>query len=231
MNRKPTNDKVGGKVGGLAFFLSIPALFLIVTGALLGILYLIKTKEMSGLWWLLIGMTIGFLISPIIIGKLYVFMHEVKHAIVASLAGNKWKKLTIDGGGGAYEYSYTKKTAHLNAFIALAPYWFPLLTVPVALFGLTKAISYEGIRLLLGAVFAIDLYTGFKDLGPHQSDLSNIRGGSSVAILYVILMNALTTALVLAWAISGLNGFSEITYHLWDLCSKLFLNTIPTTGQ
>lgn len=210
-----------GKVGGLAFFASIPALFIIVVANILGVISLIGKNELSGLSWLSIGFAVGFIISPFIRGKLYVFIHEVKHAITASLAGNKWKKLSIKGGGGAYEYSYTKSTAHLNAFIALAPYWFPLLTIPAALFALTGTSSYEAIRIILGVAFAIDIYTGFKDLGPHQTDLSNIRGGIVLAIPYIILMNLLTSTVILTWAIAGKEGFSEILLYLWNLVGSI----------
>ncbi len=211
------------KSGGLAFFLSFPAISYLNFSLSIGVIGLYNTQDSFLFLWIFAGIVLGFCLSPIFTrGKIYVFSHEVKHAIVASLAGNKWKRMDIQrDGGGEYQYSYTKKTAHLNAFIALAPYWFPLLTIPASLLTLSKIAQPEILRILIGTCLTLDLIAGMKDLGPHQSDLSTIRGGPKLAMIYVLLMNMFVIMIVASWSLSGLQGLKFQAINVWRVTEKI----------
>ncbi len=205
------------KVGGFAFFISIPALFLLNIGIYYSLIPILFTAATPFIWWLIGGFAIGVSLSPLFSrGPVYVFLHETKHAIVASLAGNKWKRMKINGDEGSYEYSYTKKTAHLNAFISLAPYWFPLLTIPAALLALPGK-APEAMRLIVGVTLGLDFVTGIKDLGPHQTDLSLVRGGAKIATLYVLFMIGIVLGLALTWGAFGVAGFKEIAFRTFEM--------------
>lgn len=212
------------KVGGFAFFLSLPALLAINVCIYYALVPILLTIATPFLWWLVGGFAIGVSLSPLLSrGPIYVFLHETKHAVVASLAGNKWKRMKINGDEGSYEYSYTKKTAHLNAFISLAPYWFPLLTIPAALLALPGK-APEAMRLIVGITLGLDFVTGIKDLGPHQTDLSLVRGGPKIATLYVLFMIGIVLGIALTWATFGVAGFKEIAFRSFEL----FMNLVQT---
>jgi hypothetical protein len=195
------------KVGGLTFLISIPALFVLNCVVLNNLFSVVELAEGDSAYWLLGGVSLGLIIAPAFSkGRVYVFIHEVKHAILASLAGNKWKGMKVGSQNGSFEYVFYKHTAHLNAFIFLAPYWFPIISIPVWLLCLTNW-DPQGLKLALGAALGADVYMGLKDMGPHQTDLSRIRGGVLVAKSYILLMTTLVCSLVTIGGILGLIGF------------------------
>jgi len=198
------------KVGGLTFLASIPALLILDILIVRNLIPLIIENPPFLLWWILGGSLLGVIFAPLFSeGRPYVFIHEVKHAIVSSLAGNKWKKMTVNADSGSFEYSYYKHTAHLNAFISLAPYWFPIISIPLWLLTLTNK-NPEALRLAMGFALGLDLYMGIKDIGPHQTDLSTIRGGVKIAKSYIWLMITLVISLTILGGSLGLAGFKAL---------------------
>lgn len=198
------------KVGGLAFLASIPALLVLDILIVKNLLPLLSVNTPFLFWWVLGGTLLGVIFAPIFSkGKPYIFIHEVKHAIVSSLAGNKWKKMRVNEDSGSFEYTYYKHTAHLNAFISLAPYWFPMISIPVWLIGLTHQ-NLEALRLALGFALGLDLYMGIKDIGPHQTDLSTIRGGVKIAKSYIWLMIIMVSSITVLGGSLGLVGFRDL---------------------
>ncbi len=219
--RRESEDKPSKKVGGFAFLISIPALTLLVSGIYYVIIPRVFSINTDALAWLTGGCMLGLILAkPVSKGRLYVFLHEVKHAVVSSIAGNKWKKMKVGPETGSFEYTYYKHTAHLNAFISLAPYWFPIISIPIWILAPIKG-DLVYFNLIVGFALGLDLYMGLKDMGPHQSDLSTIRGGVKIAKLYIILMNALVVALVLIGATQGFKGFSDTFLSLMVNLYKL----------
>jgi hypothetical protein len=215
------------KVGGLTFLVSIPALFILNCVILNNLIPVVSATKGYSYYWLLGGVSLGLIIAPVFSeGRIYVFIHEVKHAILASLAGNKWKGMKVGKESGSFEFIFYKHTAHLNAFIFLAPYWFPIISIPVWLLCLTNW-DPQGLRLALGAALGADIYMGLKDMGPHQTDLSRIRGGVLVGKSYILLMTSLVSCLVTIGGIAGLVGFkllgAEILLDLIRIAKSLGL--------
>ncbi len=220
-NAQPQLANPQKKVGGLTFLLSIPALILLVSGIYFVLIPTVFIINSTALIWLAGGSLIGLIFAkPLSKGRIYVFIHEVKHAVVSSIAGNKWKKMKVGPETGSFEYTYYKHTAHLNAFISLAPYWFPLISIPTWILALINSdiFYFKGV---VGFVLGLDLYMGLKDMGPHQTDLSSIRGGVKVAKLYIVLMNALVTALVFIGGTAGVAGFRDVFLSLMVNLYKL----------
>jgi hypothetical protein len=161
------------------------------------------------------GVVIGTVAATFFIrGHLAVLTHELKHAVTANLFGNKWKGLKVYKNSGLFEYEYTKTTAGYNAFITLAPYWLPLFTFPVValtyLFVYTKGLSFPIQALLVGAAFGADLRLGLGDIWPGQSDLTSIRGGYRIGLLYVYTLNVVTITFLFAWGARRGEGLLEL---------------------
>src|SRR5690606_22172439 len=61
--------------------------------------------------------------------KLRVLIHELKHAVVVKLTGNKIKDFHIERNTGHVKYTLYSNTVHLAPIIALAPYFYPLFSL------------------------------------------------------------------------------------------------------
>lgn len=212
------------KVGGFAFYLSIIALFIVFFSNLIALPYLWDSYAKLQILRALLGFGVGICIALLIgEGHIAVLMHETKHAVLSSLVGNKFKSLKIGRRSGEYQYKYSKETEHYNAMIALAPYWFPLLTLPSFLFSFTEFGTEHFMRVLIGAAFGIDLTTALQDLGPHQSDLKKIRGGIKVATFYIVLAQLCTITIFAAWTMQGSYGVRYLVFSMWELIATFIL--------
>ena len=103
---------------------------------------------------------------------IYVFGHELTHALWTWLFGGEVKKMKVTSSGGHVVISKT------NFVIALAPYFFPLYVVlVVAVFALGNLIwnwhSYlVWFHLCVGAAYAFHVTLTFHILQTRQSDIT-----------------------------------------------------------
>ena len=103
---------------------------------------------------------------------IYVFGHELTHALWTWLFGGRVKNLKVRSSGGHVLISKT------NFIIALAPYFFPLYAVIViGVFALGNLIwSWHGylvwFHLLVGAAYAFHVSLTFHVLQTQQSDIT-----------------------------------------------------------
>jgi len=208
------------KAGGWAFFLSLGAAVIFAPILVVAVLSRLDTAALGRLFPLVIAVGGGALGATCLIrGHIAVFIHELKHSIVANLVGNRARNFRIRQEHGHFEYEFTEKTRKYNAFISLAPYWLPLFTLTIG------AIGYAGwwsnhavVTLCVGVGWGIDLALIARDIGPHQTDFSNLRGGYRVGITYVAALNTCVGALLLAWA-SG--GPTEVLATLRDIVATV----------
>jgi hypothetical protein len=211
-NKDKRPDPQDQVVGGFAFFLSLAAL--VPTGALFLVLAVLQIRHAEA------NMAIGFigslvlgaiLAQSLIRGHLSVFLHEFKHALISNLVGNKNKRMKVGRNSGHLEYAYTKKTAHYNAFIALAPYIVPVCTFFSVLIAFFIARDHPlRVSIIIGLGYGADLLLNARDISPIQTDISLIRGGYKMGLLYILGWNMLTSAIILAWAFQGFNGVAEL---------------------
>ena len=195
-------------VGGFAFFLSLGAL--LPTGILLTSLTFFRITSAN------LEATLSFIVAGIagavlahlgIKGHISVLIHEFKHSLVSNLVGNKYKGMKIEQDSGYFQYAYTKATAHYNAFISLAPYIVPVFTFIAVLIALTFfRHDHTLAALTVGVGYGIDLVLNIRDISPIQTDLSLIRGGYYVGLLYILAWNLMILGTVCAWVFHGFNG-------------------------
>jgi hypothetical protein len=211
------------RVGGFAFYLSLLALtptsiiFLALT------LPRVSKADPATLSIFAITTILGAAFAQYgIRGHISVLIHEFKHSLVSNFAGNRHKGMEIHEDSGHYEYTYTKLTAHYNALISLAPYIAPVFTGIAlglgALFLRANALLYTG---LVGFGFGIDLVLNLRDISPIQTDISTIRGGYWVGILYIAVWNLTILALVLAWVFQGVHGLTLLLDNLGELIYRV----------
>ncbi len=219
----------GQKIGGFAFFLSL--LVLLPTGTLLTALTVLNVRPIDERALMIFagscvaGMLAG---HSLIRGHVSVLIHESKHAIVSNLVGNKRKGMKIGENSGHFVYSYTKRTAHMNALISLAPYILPVFTfiglvcASVALRG-----DHAMAALLVGICYGVDTTLNVRDISPIQTDINEIRGGYGVGILYIFAWNLTLFAVLLAWIF---NGGSGVLMLLEQLTAGFMRSYLLATG-
>ncbi|RMG42814.1 MAG: hypothetical protein D6719_05325 [Candidatus Dadabacteria bacterium] len=215
--------KADEKIGGFAFFLS---LFFLLFLAIFN-LTLLPSLWDSYAFSNILRFSAAFLVGGwaahyLIRGRTSVFIHELKHSIVSNLAGNKAKGMKIAERSGHFEYQYTKATEEYNAFIALAPYFFPLFTLPAL--GISLIFWYHNHAALVfaaGVGYGLDSLLNIRDIGPHQTDFTVIKGGFRVGLLYVVAMNTTLFTILMAWVMQEVFGLKFLLYGLWEVCFHL----------
>jgi hypothetical protein len=198
----------GDIVGGIPFFLSLAAL--LPTGVLFTVLALVRVRYANSESMVaFIGATlVGAICAKLFIRKhISVLLHEFKHSLISNLVGNKHKGMKIEEDSGYYQWSYTKQTAHYNAFIALAPYITPVFTFLSVILALALCREDPFFTVILvGIGYGADLMLNIRDISPIQTDITLIRGGYKVGVLYIIAWNLVIAGLVLTWAFTGVTG-------------------------
>jgi hypothetical protein len=116
---------------------------------------------------------------------IYVFGHELTHALWTWLFGGQVKKMKVTSSGGHVVISKT------NFAIALAPYFFPLYVVLVVIvFALGNLVwNWHGylvwFHLLVGAAYAFHVTLTFHTLKTRKSDITSQGYLFSMVVIFL----------------------------------------------
>jgi hypothetical protein len=214
--------------GGFSFYLSLVIQFLLILIILPAVIHIFFSKGIFQSLGFLIAMLAGIACTPFIIaGKLRVFIHEWKHSFISSLAGNRARGMKIESETGHFEFAYTKRSAHNNAFIALAPYFVPVFSPLALALAAVFLRDYQYLqRIIVGFFFGIDLFCNWYDVSPVQTDLSQLRGGFSIGVFFAAVSNLILLLLFLTWAAAGFEGWRTLISAVGDFSRALFVKTI-----
>jgi hypothetical protein len=229
MGRKDRRKLDTSKVGGGAFFFSF---LVIVPTALFSVWFLITQNSGESLHYIgrfALGACGGGVLAGLLIrGHTAVFIHELKHSIVANLVGNKATNWRIRKNTGHFEYEFTEKTRGYNAFISLAPYWLPVFTLLCGAIGCAGWFGdREMIALITGLGWGADIALIARDIGPHQSDFSDLRGGFPIGLTYVAALNIIVLVLLLTLIGAGLPGLKLLGKAVWGALYSLIAPSPP----
>jgi hypothetical protein len=157
---------------------------------------------------------------------IYVFGHELTHALWTWVCGGQVKKFKASSSGG--HVVITKS----NFLIALAPYFFPLYAVLVVVAFLIGHLIWNGQRflpwfhLLLGAAYAFHITLTATVLQTRQSDITQQGYLFSATVIFlgnitVLLLGIpLLAARVGVWTAMG--WWLECTGEVFHLLGRLF---------
>lgn len=129
--------------------------------------------------------------------RMYVFMHEMTHALAALLCGCRIKDISIGQNSG-----YVKMD-RCNAFVVLSPYFVPgyvLLTLFVYMIGdlFVDLAPYRQIFLFLVGFFtSFHFIQTFKTLFEADQPDLKLAGGKIFSVVMISLANLVILALVL----------------------------------
>jgi hypothetical protein len=204
--------KTKSRAGDLIFFAALLFLVAVSIGCIRSVWYVFNNYYFDRLAALIGGFLLGcFFAAFFITGYLSVFLHEIKHAIVAILAGNSPKGFKIGKEEGLFEYSFTQDTQSYNAFIFLAPYSLPLCTLLCLAGGIYPLFEYQtSLIALVGIGYGIDTLCGLRDIHPGQTDFSRLYGGFGIGIVYVLAMHVLLMISLITWSLGGLDALQNL---------------------
>ncbi len=211
--------------GGPLFYISMIALLIIGTSNTLYLFDLWDDAARERAYNFVFGIICGIAFASLFIrNHLSVLVHELKHAVISGLAGNRFKGLKIGRESGHFKYAYSKESAHHNATISLAPYWLPIFTFPLFFFGYNDFVPFDSLVILVGIGYGADLCCGIRDIAPHQTDLTEIRGGFWISIFYLLLMHIVIFTFIVAWVYQGSLGLRYMFYGLWNTAMGFAVN-------
>ncbi len=202
---------------GTPFLTAIAILSFYVTG-------IVTLKSGSaGEDWLIFGISAALsliLWSQLGLQRIRTLMHEFKHAMAVMLTGGRVDKIELlEDGGGNIQYSHYDEGRRHAAIIALAPYFFPLLSFPALLICLVSPEDERSYFLLaLGFTLAADLATGTRDIGPHQTDIQHVFGKFYLAGFFIAAADLCWLGIASIWVAGGRRGYVE----LWNLITGWF---------
>ena len=138
---------------------------------------------------------------------LYVFGHELTHAIWVWLMGGRISRFRISSEGG---HVVTNRT---NFWIALAPYFFPIYSIlAIAIYG-ALSIFYNVqpygrlLCAMIGATWAFHLTFTLWMIPKNQTDLRDHGTFFSLVIIYLLNLTLLSILLILASPHIGFASF------------------------
>jgi hypothetical protein len=157
---------------------------------------------------------------------MYVFGHELTHALWTWLFGGKVKRMKVTSSGGHVVVSKT------NFLITLAPYFFPLYAmIVIAVFALGHWIwnwqkFFVYFHLLLGAAYAFHVTLTFHTLQTRQSDVTSQGYLFSAVIIFLgnvaVLLFGIPLLTEKVGLLSALGWFFEYTGQIFHQLQKWF---------
>ena len=191
-------------------------------------------KAFSGRWLALwpfgagaaaYGLLQTFFFKPV---GLYVFGHELSHALAAFLSGCEVKSFSASPKGGEVILNRS------NVWVALAPYFLPLYTLVVAgVFGLVNV--YAGFRsppagwgFAVGFTLSFHVFLTVHALRQRQPDLK--EAGTPLSLVLILLVFGLVLACVLKLFFPGWVSLRGLWAH-WVSCLLLCLDRVGAAAS
>lgn len=209
-SRKKSEPDTKRRFGSLAFYFSIPtaAVLTLLVGAQAYYYFQNHPLDVGRIVIFCHSFLAGILVATTLLSeRMRTLIHELKHAALVILSGNKIKEISVGSGEGHVHYEAYQDRVHLEPFVAMAPYFFPLFSLPILLVSFFIDSFYPTAALYcLGIFYGIDLTTGYLEITAFQSDLKRIYGGFIATRAFLLAVNLFYLSLVLFWALSGKQG-------------------------
>lgn len=155
---------------------------------------------------------------------IYVFGHELTHAIWVIVMGGRVSKFKVSSDGG-----HIMTDTH-NFWIALAPYFFPIYSVfVIALYGVAGCFwdifhdpyAHQVLYTLLGMTWAFHVSFTLWIIPKGQSDLTYHGTFFSLVVIFIMNIAVLSVLLILSsphvtWRLFGRELFENtLTFSAW----------------
>ncbi len=159
---------------------------------------------------------------------LYVFGHELTHAIATWVAGGRIFGFKVSREGGSI------RTDKSNLLIALAPYLFPFYAIVISVLYFLISLFKDVRQLTSGFIFLVGFALSFhivmtvEFLKIKQSDIT--KSGYIFSIIFIYLVNLSLISLILGWIFPDFllgviykSSFNNAINFYQAIFSRLFL--------
>jgi len=224
--RKRTARPKLRKAGGIYFLTLIPLSLLLGLVALVNLIFILIVFPLNSTAWALF--VFGFIAATSIVStmklhKLRTFIHELKHAVVVIFTGNRLREFHVEKHTGHVSYDLLMSRAHFAPLIILAPYFYPILSLPCLAVCLFYEQSFpELLSILLGACLATDIVMGYQEIHSNQTDLKQIFGGFFIAGLFIVTIQFMWSCICLLWVSDGLEAYKFSFYNTVSIVTEYF---------
>jgi hypothetical protein len=176
----------------------------------------------SNQWYFLLGIIVYLIIHTVLFKPniVYIFGHELTHALAMFISAGKVKSFKVSKKGG--EVKGTKA----NLFISLAPYFFPTYTLLLILIWYIAGRIWD-IRDFIGVfLFAVGLTLTFhfvmtvEFLKTKQPDL--VKSGYLFSIILIYLINLTIAALILNFVFFDFS-FKDYAINAYETARDIYL--------
>ncbi|MBP9838659.1 MAG: M50 family metallopeptidase [Proteobacteria bacterium] len=170
---------------------------------------------------------IGFIFTASIFStsgfsRLRVLIHELRHALVVIMSGNVLKKIVVKKTEGEVSYEMYQEKTTSGPLITLAPYCFPIFSLPVMIFAIVFEGDYRAIfSLILGGTLGIDIFTAYREIHPGQTDFKQIVGGFFASALFISGVAFFWINFCLLWVVGGRNAYLYSAGIAYDIGHKI----------
>lgn len=194
----------------IPFLLAIPGNFIIGIICLLSIVLLLRAHQADDAWtaFLVVLLSAIIVFARSSMKRLRILIHEIKHALVVSLTGNRVTNIEVQQNSGHVDYELYQDGVKFGPIIALAPYFFPLFSLPALAACLVFEDYYRlALAVLLAVCLAFDICTAWGDIHPWQSDFKQIFGGRLTALSYLAGTHLAWLSFCFLWPLAGRAGY------------------------
>jgi len=156
--------------------------------------------------------------------KLYIFGHELTHALSGIISGSSIKSFKLKKESGSVTLS------KVNLFIALSPYFIPIYTVILILLNVIFEIPKSIFLFLIGVTVAFHIALTLFAIKQGQSDLK--KYGTFYSLVLVFIANCVVLSGILAiffpvsfidFIIDSIKNTRNGVFYLWTYLTKIFL--------
>ena len=191
-----------------------------------GVLYLVSVVTFDSITWFLLGVALAFPISLMLLNNSLAFIehliHELEHAVIAFLFTFRLPgRMEIDPEEG----SEVRVTRGGGCLVALAPYYFPMLTVPLLLLKVVAALAFSLLKMsfptllaaafdfLIGATLMFHYLSSIKEFRFSQDDIRETGYiPSIVGVFFLSLLFLLLSVTVVVGSYSEFLGYLETAF-------------------
>jgi len=212
-NRKKQDETTFGSVWSFGFFLATLSNLMLCPLVYMLLLVsperkVLATQVLTAYGFGLVAA--GLIVSTSKISRLRTIIHELKHAVLVVLTGNKLNNFVADKHEGYVEYKMYENKLHFAPLIKLAPYFFPLFSLPMIIaFMVLDSFFPVQCAVLLGIALASDICFGVEEIHPFQTDFKKLFGGFIISKIYLVGFYLLWPAVLTLWVRSGPEGILD----------------------
>jgi len=213
------------KLGSFAFFLSIPLTFALgfsFSETTYQVISQIGFEPQTLTLVLYAFVTSAVIFSLRWLQALRTLIHELKHAILVLVSGNKLTDIKVRARKGHVSYMMYADKTRFAPFILLAPYFFSMFSLPTFIAALFIGDIYPlPLSIALGLTVGIDLTCNYKEYHPQQSDLQRIAGGRIGVLMFILGTNFCWAAASTLWIVAGNAGFILTSQQILNFTTNL----------